>query len=57
LAMLSTGKTNDEIATALHLSTRTVKRTLSGLFERLHATNRTELASRAAKLHLSDDDA
>ncbi|MGD0446628.1 MAG: LuxR C-terminal-related transcriptional regulator [Edaphobacter sp.] len=52
LAMLEEGKTNDEIARALHLSARTVKRTLSGLFERLEATNRTELTSRAAKLRL-----
>ena len=50
--MLEEGKTNDEIARALHLSARTVKRTLSGLFERLEATNRTELTSRAAKLRL-----
>ena len=56
LVMLAEGKTNDEIARALLLSPRTVKRTLSELFERLRATNRTELASRAAKLHLLDND-
>jgi DNA-binding NarL/FixJ family response regulator len=56
LAMLAEGKTNDEIARALRLSSRTVKRTLSGLFERLRAANRTELASRAAKLHLFEND-
>jgi len=57
LAMLAEGKTNDEIARALRLSARTVKRTLSGLFERLRTTNRTELTSRAAKLRLVEEDA
>jgi len=57
LAMLAQGKTNDEMAEALRLSTRTVKRTLSGLFERLRASNRTELTSRAAKLRLLENDA
>ena len=52
LAMLAQGKTNNEMASALHLSVRTVKRTLSGLFERLRASNRTELTSRAASLRL-----
>jgi DNA-binding NarL/FixJ family response regulator len=56
LAMLAEGKTNDEIARVLRLSARTVKRTLSGLFERLRATNRTELTSRAAKLRLLESD-
>jgi DNA-binding NarL/FixJ family response regulator len=56
LAMLAQGKTNDEMAKALRLSTRTVKRTLSGLFERLRASNRTELISHAAKLHLLERD-
>ena len=56
LAMLEEGKTNDEMARALHLSARTVKRTLSGLFERLSATNRTELTGRAAKLRLLESD-
>jgi len=55
--MLAQGKTNDEMAEALRLSTRTVKRTLSGLFERLRASNRTELTSRAAKLRLLENDA
>jgi DNA-binding NarL/FixJ family response regulator len=56
LAMLEGGRTNDEMAKALHLSARTVKRTLSGLFERLGATNRTELTSRSAKLRLLESD-
>jgi DNA-binding NarL/FixJ family response regulator len=56
LAMLAEGKTNGEIASALKVSPRTVKRTLSGLFERLKAANRTELASRVAQLHLLKTD-
>lgn len=56
LTMLAKGKTNGEIASALRVSARTVKRTLSGLFERLGASNRTELASRASKLRLVESD-
>ncbi|WP_158822479.1 response regulator transcription factor [Granulicella sp. S156] len=56
LAMLAKGKTNGEIASTLQVSARTVKRTLSGLFERLRAANRTELASRAAQLRLLNND-
>jgi len=57
LAMLSQGKTNNEMAKALHLSARTVKRTLSGLFEQFGASNRTELSSRVARLCLLQKDA
>jgi DNA-binding NarL/FixJ family response regulator len=56
LALLAKGKTNGEIASTLQVSARTVKRTLSGLFERLRAANRTELASRVAQLHLLEND-
>ena len=56
LAMLAKGQTNDEIAKALRLSSRTVKRILSSLFERLQVTNRTELAGRVAELSLLQDD-
>jgi DNA-binding CsgD family transcriptional regulator len=52
LSMLAKGQTNDEIAQALRLSSRTVKRILSSLFERLEVTNRTELVGRAAELSL-----
>jgi DNA-binding CsgD family transcriptional regulator len=48
LSMLVQGKTNDEMARILHLSPRTVKRTLSSLFERVGVSNRTELSSFAA---------
>lgn len=54
LRMIAKGKTNDEIAAALRISSRTVKRILRSLFERLIANNRTELVSRAARLHLLD---
>jgi DNA-binding NarL/FixJ family response regulator len=56
LAMLTKGKTNDDIARTLFLSSRTVKRILSGLFERLQVTNRTELASRVAELSLLENE-
>jgi DNA-binding CsgD family transcriptional regulator len=56
LAMLAKGQTNDEIARALRLSSRTVKRVLSNLFERLEVTNRTELVGRAAELSLLQED-
>jgi DNA-binding NarL/FixJ family response regulator len=56
LAMLSKGQTNDQIAQALRLSSRTVKRVLSSLFERLQVTNRTELVGRAAELFLLEDE-
>lgn len=56
LVMLAKGQTNDEIAKALRLSSRTVKRILSSLFERLQVTNRTELAGRVAELSLLKDD-
>lgn len=52
LEMLIKGRTNEEIAKALHLSLRTVKRILRNLCERLHVTNRTELAGRAVELSL-----
>jgi len=46
IELLARGRSNSEIGAALHLSSRTVKRTLSKLFERFHATNRIELAVR-----------
>jgi DNA-binding NarL/FixJ family response regulator len=57
LSLLAQGKTNNEMASVLRLSARTVKRILSGLCERLGASNRTELSSRAAKLCLLKKDA
>ncbi|HTF68749.1 MAG TPA: helix-turn-helix transcriptional regulator [Edaphobacter sp.] len=52
LALLAQGRTNNEMAQALGLSTRTVKRTLSALFERFGASNRTELSNRTAVLDI-----
>lgn len=56
LSMLAKGETNDDIAKALRLSSRTVKRNLSSLFERLQVTNRTELASRISELSILEGD-
>jgi DNA-binding CsgD family transcriptional regulator len=56
LALLAKGKTNNDIAKALFLSSRTVKRILSSLFERLQVTNRTELAGRVSELSLREKD-
>jgi DNA-binding NarL/FixJ family response regulator len=56
LAMLARGKTSNEIAKSLHLRSRTVKRVLGVLFERLQVSNRTELAARVADIfHLEND--
>jgi DNA-binding NarL/FixJ family response regulator len=50
LSMLVQGKTNNEIAIGLKLSSRTVKRTLSILFERFSVSNRTELSNLTGRL-------
>jgi DNA-binding CsgD family transcriptional regulator len=55
LAMVARGQTNAEIAKSLYLSSRTVKRVLSALFERLQVANRTELAARVAEMSLLED--
>lgn len=55
LAMLVQGKTNNQMARELRMSSRTVKRTLSGLFERFGATNRTDLTHRTARLCLLEN--
>jgi DNA-binding CsgD family transcriptional regulator len=56
LALLAEGQTNADIAKALFLSTRTVKRILSSLFERLQVKNRTELAGRVSDLSVIEKD-
>lgn len=43
------GQTNDEIASALRITTRTVEAHLARMFERLGISSRTELATRAIR--------
>lgn len=47
LQLLARGRTNREIAEALVISEKTVKRHVTGIFGKLHARNRTEAALRA----------
>jgi len=56
LVLLTKGKTNNDIAKSLFLSSRTVKRILSSLFEQLQVTNRTELVGRVSELSLLEKD-
>ncbi len=48
------GKTNVEIAQSLHLSEKTARNYVSILLEKLHLSNRIELATYAVKYHLSE---
>ena len=48
------GKTNAEIAQSLHLSEKTARNYVSILLEKLHMSNRIELATYAVKYHLSE---
>lgn len=54
LELVAVGLTNREIADHLYISERTVKFHVSSLLEKLDAANRTEAASRAARLGLID---
>jgi two-component system, NarL family, nitrate/nitrite response regulator NarL len=47
--LVADGKSNDEIATALEISTRTVEAHLARVFERLDAQSRTELTARVLR--------
>jgi DNA-binding NarL/FixJ family response regulator len=49
VTLLLDGRTNDEIATVLGITTRTVEAHLARLFERLGISSRTELATRALR--------
>ncbi|MEX2011060.1 MAG: response regulator transcription factor [Chloroflexota bacterium] len=49
VTLLLDGQTNDEIASGLGITTRTVEAHLSRLFERLGIGSRTELATRALR--------
>lgn len=48
------GKTNAEIAQSLNLSEKTARNYVSTLLEKLHLSNRIELATYAVKYHLSE---
>ena len=52
LQLLTQGRTNKEIASALRLSTETVKVTLKNIFRKLGVENRTQAAVRAIKERL-----
>jgi two-component system nitrate/nitrite response regulator NarL len=49
VTLLVDGRSNDEIATALEITTRTVEAHLARLFERVGVASRTELATRALR--------
>lgn len=52
LLLVVEGQTNEQIAKTMRLSTRTIKRSITSLFERFRVANRTELARRSAELSL-----
>ena len=52
LAEVTRGKTNAEIARVLNLSEKTVRNHVSVILEKLHLTNRVELATYAVKNHI-----
>ncbi len=54
LAELTRGKTNAEIGDSLHLSEKTVRNHISAILEKLHLTNRVELATYAVEHHIHD---
>lgn len=54
LAELSRGKTNSEIARVLNLSEKTIRNHVSQILEKLHMTNRVELATYAVEHHIFD---
>ncbi len=54
LQWVAKGKTNAEIAASLNLSERTVGNYVSTILQKLHLTNRIELATYAVEHHLSD---
>ncbi|MGH2754515.1 MAG: response regulator [Actinomycetota bacterium] len=52
LQLLAKGATNDQIATELFLSEKTVKSHLSSIFRKLRVSNRTQAASKAIRERL-----
>jgi two-component system, NarL family, response regulator DevR len=53
ISQLAVGKTNSEIGEILNLSEKTVRNYVSTILEKLHFSNRTQLAAYAAEHHLS----
>jgi two-component system, NarL family, response regulator DevR len=54
LALVSRAKTNGEIGQALGLTEKTVGNYVSTILEKLHLTNRIELATYAVEFHIND---
>jgi two-component system, NarL family, response regulator DevR len=54
LAEVARGKTNGEIGQTLMLSEKTVRNHVSAILEKLHLTNRVELATYAVEHHIFD---
>jgi DNA-binding NarL/FixJ family response regulator len=54
LVQVARGKTNGEIGQQLNLSEKTVRNYVSTMLEKLHLTNRIELATYAVQHHLFD---
>lgn len=52
LRLIAEGATNKEIADELVLTVNTVKKHISNIFEKLHASNRTQAIARARELNL-----
>ncbi len=52
LVHVARGKTNAEIGKVLYLSEKTVRNYLSTMLEKLHLTNRVELATFAVEHHI-----
>ena len=48
------GKTNAEIAMSLNLSEKTARNYVSTILEKLHLSNRIELATYAVRYHLDE---
>jgi DNA-binding NarL/FixJ family response regulator len=54
LSLISQGKTNKEIATAMHLSGGTVRNYVSNIFSKLDLSNRAEATAYAVRHNLDD---
>ena len=54
MALAARGRSNGEIATALHITEQTVKLHLANSYRKLGVTNRTQAGRRALELGLID---